>query len=156
MNICDLQKYILMISKLQKMMVLSAGALGRCLSHKDGTLMNGISALWKKLHKLSPACDHASTPILCFTSLQNSEKQIPIIYMLLSLGISIKQIETKSWFFETNKIGKPLARLGFPLWLRILLQWRKPGFDPWAGKIPWRGKRLPTPVFWAGKFHGLH
>ena len=29
------------------------------------------------------------------------------------------------------------------------------GFDPWVGKIPWRGKLLPTPVFWPGEFHGL-
>ena len=33
--------------------------------------------------------------------------------------------------------------------------WR-PGFDPWAGKIPWRRERLPTPVFWPGEFHGLY
>ena len=25
---------------------------------------------------------------------------------------------------------------------------------PWVGKIPWR--RLPTPVFWPGEFHGLY
>ena len=24
------------------------------------------------------------------------------------------------------------------------------------GKIPWRRKRLPTPVFWPGEFHGLY
>ena len=30
------------------------------------------------------------------------------------------------------------------------------GFDPWVGKIPWRRKQLPTPVFWAGDFHGLY
>ena len=24
----------------------------------------------------------------------------------------------------------------------------RPGFGPWAGKIPWRRERLPTPVFW--------
>ena len=24
------------------------------------------------------------------------------------------------------------------------------------GKIPWRRDRLPTPVFWPGKFHGLY
>ena len=24
------------------------------------------------------------------------------------------------------------------------------------GKIPWRMERLPTPVFWPGKFHGLY
>ena len=28
------------------------------------------------------------------------------------------------------------------------------GFDPWVGKIPWRSKQLPTPVFWPGEFHG--
>ena len=29
------------------------------------------------------------------------------------------------------------------------------GFNPWAGKIPWRRERLPTLVFWPGEFHGL-
>ena len=24
---------------------------------------------------------------------------------------------------------------------------RRPGFNPWVGKIPWRRERLPTPVF---------
>ena len=26
----------------------------------------------------------------------------------------------------------------------------------WVGKIPWRKERLPTPVFWPGKFHELY
>ena len=46
-----------------------------------------------------------------------------------------------------------------PLWLswyRIRLQCRRPGFDPWVGKMPWRRDRLPTPVFWPGEFHGLY
>ena len=34
------------------------------------------------------------------------------------------------------------------------LQWGRPGFHPWVGKIPWRRERLPTPVFWPGEFHG--
>ena len=29
----------------------------------------------------------------------------------------------------------------------------RPGFNPWVGKIPWRGKWLPTPVFWPGDVH---
>ena len=41
-------------------------------------------------------------------------------------------------------------------WERIHLQCRRPGFDPWAGKIPWRRERLPTPVFRPGEFHGLY
>ena len=28
------------------------------------------------------------------------------------------------------------------------------GFNPWAGKIPWRREWLPTPVFGPGEFHG--
>ena len=32
----------------------------------------------------------------------------------------------------------------------------RPGFAPWVGKMPWRRKRLPTPVFWPGEFHGLY
>jgi len=29
-----------------------------------------------------------------------------------------------------------------------------PGANPWIGKIPWRRKWQPTPVFLPGKFHG--
>ena len=56
-------------------------------------------------------------------------------------------------------ISLSLSRLGLPLWLnwlRIRLQWGRPGFDPWVGKIPWKRKRLPTPAFWPGEFHELH
>ena len=41
------------------------------------------------------------------------------------------------------------------MWERIYLQCRKPGFDLWVRKIPWRRERLLTPVFWVGEFHGL-
>ena len=27
---------------------------------------------------------------------------------------------------------------------------------PGLGRFPWRREKLPTPVFWPGKFHGLH
>ena len=33
-------------------------------------------------------------------------------------------------------------------------QCRRPGFNSWVGKIPWRRERLPTPVFLPGEFHG--
>ena len=33
-------------------------------------------------------------------------------------------------------------------------QWKKCRLDPWVGKIPWRRKWQPTPVFLPGKFHG--
>ena len=39
-----------------------------------------------------------------------------------------------------------------------ILEWvnRRPWFDPWVGKIPWRRELLPTAVFWPGEFHGLY
>ena len=33
-------------------------------------------------------------------------------------------------------------------------QYRRPRFNPWVGKIPWRGKWQPAPVFLPGKSHG--
>ena len=47
--------------------------------------------------------------------------------------------------------------LGLPWWLRwlrICLQCRRPGFDPWMGKIPWRKEWQPTPVFLPLELHG--
>ena len=54
--------------------------------------------------------------------------------------------------------GNDLIRA--PWWLsgkKIHLQCRshrRPGFDPWVGKIPWRRKWQPTPVFLPGEFCG--
>jgi hypothetical protein len=33
---------------------------------------------------------------------------------------------------------------------------RETWINPWVGKIPWRRERLPTPVSWPEKFHGLY
>ena len=40
--------------------------------------------------------------------------------------------------------------------VKNLLQYRRPRFYPWVGKIPWRRKWQPTPVsvFLPGKSHG--
>ena len=39
-------------------------------------------------------------------------------------------------------------------WYRIHLQCRRPGFDCWARKVPWRSGWLPTLVFFPGESHG--
>ena len=36
----------------------------------------------------------------------------------------------------------------------VCLQCKRPGFSAWVGKIPWRRKWQPTPVFLPGKSHG--
>jgi len=33
-------------------------------------------------------------------------------------------------------------------------RYKRHGFDPWVGKIPWRRKWQRTPVFLLGKFDG--
>ena len=37
---------------------------------------------------------------------------------------------------------------------KIRLQWGRPGFDPWVGKIPWRKAWQLTPVFLPGEPQG--
>ena len=34
------------------------------------------------------------------------------------------------------------------------MRFRRHGFNPWVGKIPWTRKWQPTPVFWPGKSYG--
>ena len=36
----------------------------------------------------------------------------------------------------------------------ILLYFRRSGFNPWDGKIPWRREWQPTPLFLTGEFRG--
>ena len=36
----------------------------------------------------------------------------------------------------------------------VCLQCRRPRFNLWVGKMPWRRKWQPTPVLLPGKFHG--
>ena len=47
--------------------------------------------------------------------------------------------------------------MGLPWWLsgkEPACQCRRRGFGPWVGKIPWRKKWQPTPVFLPEKSHG--
>ena len=58
-------------------------------------------------------------------------------------------LTSASWFLMiydsiTPNLGFPNSSVGKSL------QWRRPWFESWAGKIPWRRERLPTPVFWPG------
>ena len=72
-----------------------------------------------------------------------------------------------SYFFSCNEHTLLLSKkhiyikwyayIGASLWLRwsrICLQCRRPWFDPWIRKIPWRRKWPPTPVLLPGESHG--
>ena len=58
-----------------------------------------------------------------------------------------------------NRLGFEvyLSKSGLPWylsWQRICLQWKRPRFDSWVGKMPCRRDRLPTTVFFLGEFDG--
>ena len=51
----------------------------------------------------------------------------------------------------------PHSPTGLPWWVRqsrICLQCGRPRFSPWVGKVPWRRKWQPTPVFLPGESRG--
>ena len=54
------------------------------------------------------------------------------------------------------RIISALPNIGLPCGSdsKVYLQCGRPEFNPWVGKIPWRRKWQPTPVFWPGKSHG--
>ena len=73
----------------------------------------------------------------------------------VSLGCGLKGGKILLDYFS----GPPVE-LGLPRWLSgrdptcQCRRCRRLGFCPWVGKIPWRRKWQPTPVFLPGKSHG--
>ena len=63
-----------------------------------------------------------------------------------------------SLFPTPQNMGQIGLEVGLPWWLRfwerICLPCRRSRFDPWVGKIHWRRKWQPTPVFLPGESHG--
>ena len=70
------------------------------------------------------------------------------------MGVKFGNME----YFSVARVGKKeTIWVGLPWWLsrkESTSQCRGYGCDPWVGKIPWRRKWQPTPVFLPGKFHG--
>ena len=56
------------------------------------------------------------------------------------------------WLNLTQSI--PLELCWWLRWYRTCLPCRRPRFNPWVGKIPWRSEWQPTPVFLPGESHG--
>ena len=59
-----------------------------------------------------------------------------------------------SCFFNRWDLGLPWQFPGGASGKESANQCRRCEFDSWVGKIPWRRKRQPTPVFLPGEFHG--
>ena len=67
-----------------------------------------------------------------------------------------------AWWTAVHRVAKSRTRLTDLTFraslvaprLKCLPAMREPRFDPWVGKIPWRRKWQPTPVFLPGESHG--
>ena len=60
-------------------------------------------------------------------------------------------------FFDMEELLPQALHHGLPWWLSVresACQCRRPGFDPWVGKIPWSREWQPTSVFLPGESHG--
>ena len=75
--------------------------------------------------------------------LLGQELSVYLFYMWWSLSANPKLL-----------IDFPSWRSWWLSWGRTHLQCRRPGFHPWVGKIPWRRKWQPTPVFLPRESHG--
>ena len=74
-------------------------------------------------------------------------------FALLKTYVGAGKTKTLPDYLWPNYLHVP----GPPWWLRwsiIHLQCRRPGFDPWVGKISWRRKCQTTPVFLAWEIPG--
>ena len=77
---------------------------------------------------------------------------IPNITLVINTSVNncIQTIIRTLYYVAPGMCWAPLVTL----MVRICLQCRRPGFDPWVGKIPWRRKWQPILVFLSGEFHG--
>ena len=105
---------------------------------------------------------HACLCIIVKASLKN------LLFQYFFFFLFLQWLNGKAHTFSPCKLAIDLisqqlscgyiySRLGLPWWCRgssICLQCGRPGFDPWVGKIPWRRKWQPTPVFLPGESHG--
>ena len=102
--------------------------------------------------------------LACWVTSDENSAAIPLTHCsaLLNVAVATRGLHYRICVCRGKKLywhiispTTPLREL--PQWLsgkESICQCRRPKFDPWAGKIPWRRKWQPTPVFLPGKFHG--
>ena len=80
-------------------------------------------------------------------SRQDNRSGVPLPSPALHFTFQLKDLQLKDCFLKKH----------FPWWLsskESTCQFRRHGFNPWIGKIPWRRKWQLMPVFLPGKPHG--
>ena len=64
-------------------------------------------------------------------------------------------MDREAWLAAVHRVTKSQTRLSDRTERNKRPIYRKlPGLNSWVGKIPWRRKWLPIPIFLPGEFHG--
>ena len=94
----------------------------------------------------------------------NVQRMNPYTSMIINSWSSFFHSYSSSFIPSSYFYGKPRLYIVYYKYFliaflvaqteRICLQYRRAGFDPLLGKIPWRSKPLPSLVFLPGKSHG--
>ena len=124
---------------------------------KDTTIQGCSSALRKTAQGSGPSERAGPTPMDTEGRLYRSLRHgsLPMAVLRGRVGLSLSCPDSLAPPTHLLRVNYSSSIL--PWWLRrqsICLQCRRPGFKPWAGKISWRRKWHPIPVFFPGKSHG--
>ena len=100
-------------------------------------------------------------PCKCTEANQYSISKVYLIFSCDKRSTKLYQIRASEEYLlakaQALTLDASLSKYGFSRWCsgkESACQCRRPGFDPWVGKIPWRRKWKPTPVFLLGESHG--
>ena len=130
-----------------------------------GTSISFFWALWLLTSERELRRDKL-VPVNLFDLLHDSKKKKMLGIMILSS--KMKEVGEGQYllesFFKEKKVFENLHKiftfikyslnLGWLRWENSYLQCRRPRFNPWGGKIPWRREWQPTPVFLPREFQG--
>ena len=116
----------------------------------------------------SSQCPHRLNPTLCkrkdwfpapsqraagkASKAVNISPLLPPQSSLMSVRSQVQLLRNLRWVLSGLNLNlgscRWLSGKEYPCWCR------RCGFSPWIGRIPWRRKWRPTPVFLPRKFHG--
>ena len=116
------------------------------------TIVLGVAKSWIWLKRLSM---HAHCVIIACIFFTRASLVVQLVNNLPAMQETPVQFLSWEYPLERGRLPTPvfLVYPGDSDGSRILLQCRRPGFNPWVGEVPWR-EWLPTPIFLPGEFHG--
>ena len=100
---------------------------------------------WSFSFSISPSNEHSGLISFRIDWFDLFAVQGTLKSLLQHLSSKASILQCSAFLYIKPPVKNPLASVG---------DFKRPRLDPWVGKIPWRRKWRPTPVFLPGRFHG--